>query len=346
MMKSLGHEVYHYGAEASDESICTKHFNIITKVEQETYFKKNSHDFYPVDWSGKAAYWQSFTENAIREINSNKQPRDFVCLPSGMLSKPIADGVGSDVMSVEPFIGHESPFARWRVYASYALMHRFIGVGIPAEWNHVVIPHFFDPEELPLNLRPRLDHYLFVGRIIRFKGVRIAAQVCKAIGAKLLIAGQGVKSCRSGYLEAVDGEIYDGDIEYIGCLGPKERAFEMGRARAVFVASEYAEPFGNVAVESQFCGTPAITTDFGAFPETVEHGKTGYRCRTLDHFIFAAKNAHKLDPQYIHDRAVANYSMDRVKWMYQEYFQMLYDLWDKGWYTQRERTELDWLKKV
>jgi glycosyltransferase involved in cell wall biosynthesis len=32
-------------------------------------------------------------------------------------------------------------------------------------------------------------------------------------------------------------------------------------ARAVFVPSEYAEPFGNVAVEAQTCGAPVIMTD-------------------------------------------------------------------------------------
>ncbi|MFZ1935353.1 MAG: glycosyltransferase [Thermoguttaceae bacterium] len=67
--------------------------------------------------------------------------------------------------------------------------------------------------------------------------------------------------------------IYEGNIEYIGCIGPKQRAKEMGQAKAVFVPTESAEPFGNVTVEAQFCGTPVITTDWGAFPETAEHGR-------------------------------------------------------------------------
>ena len=76
----------------------------------------------------------------------------------------------------------------------------------------------------------------------------------------------------------------------------------------------------------------------------VEHGKTGFRCRTLDHFLFAARNVSKLDPEYIRQRTIANYSIDRVRFMYQEYFSMLADLWKAGWYEEHpERTELDWL---
>jgi hypothetical protein len=40
---------------------------------------------------------------------------------------------------------------------------------------------------------------------------------------------------------------------------------------------------------------------------------------------------HKLDPRAIRDYAVANFSMHRVKYQYQAYFEQLMELWDKGW---------------
>jgi glycosyltransferase involved in cell wall biosynthesis len=120
----------------------------------------------------------------------------------------------------------------------------------------------------------------------------------------------------------------------------------MSGAKAVFVPTLYIEPFGGVNVEAMFCGTPAITTDFGGFTETVQHGKTGYRCHTMDDFVWAAKNVDRLDPYYIRDYAVNNYSMDRVSLMYDEYFSKLMDLYRNGWYELHpERTELDWLRR-
>lgn len=119
----------------------------------------------------------------------------------------------------------------------------------------------------------------------------------------------------------------------------------MGEAAAVIVPTVYLEPFGGVNVEAQMCGTPVITSDWGAFPETVEHGRTGFRCRTLDQYVYAVRQAANLDRAYIYERAHRKWSIYRIRHMYQEYFSMIADLWDpQGWHTlHADRSNLDWL---
>jgi len=110
----------------------------------------------------------------------------------------------------------------------------------------------------------------------------------------------------------------------------------MSRAKAVFVCSYYLEPFGGTSIEPLFCGTPVITTDWGAFPENIPHGLAGYRARTLGEAMWAAKNVNKLDPKKIRKYAMDNFSLDRIKYLYQAYFEQLYTLWDEtnnGWYN-------------
>ena len=185
------------------------------------------------------------------------------------------------------------------------------------------------------------DYYLFVGRLIYRKGLDVAVEVTKQLGKKLIVAGQGSLINPNERLN-----ITDPHVEHIGSVGPEERSKLMSRARAVFAPTYYIEPFGGVAVEAQMCGTPVITSDFGAFTETVLHGVTGYRCRTLDDFVFASENVDKLSYSTIRQWAVNNYSMDRIKLMYDEYFHKVYDIWKKGWYEMNgEREELDWLVK-
>ena len=51
-----------------------------------------------------------------------------------------------------------------------------------------------------------------------------------------------------------------------------------------------------------------------------------------------------LDPQYIRDRAVTNWSLEKVGSMYQEYFDQLKNLSKRGYYEENAaRTQLDWL---
>jgi glycosyltransferase involved in cell wall biosynthesis len=122
--------------------------------------------------------------------------------------------------------------------------------------------------------------------------------------------------------------------EYIGPVGPEKRAELMGGAIATFVPTLYLEPFGNVNIESQACGTPVITTDWGAFTETVVQGVTGYRCRSVEEFILATQNVKTLDREFIRKRAIDTYSVDVIAKQYEYYFQRLLTLWGDGWYEK------------
>ncbi len=134
--------------------------------------------------------------------------------------------------------------------------------------------------------------------------------------------------------------------EYVGSVGPGERARLRGGARALLQPTIFMEPFGGNVVEAAMYGTPAITTDYAAFSETVRHGVTGYRCHTLEQFVRAARAVRDLDPAEIRRIAVANYSLDRVRCMCQEYFEMVSGLWGPGWPELKSRTQLDWLNKT
>ena len=93
-------------------------------------------------------------------------------------------------------------------------------------------------------------------------------------------------------------------------------------------------------------GTPVISTDWGAFVEHTLHGLTGYRCRTLEQFCWAAENIGNIRSIDCRNWAVDNFSLEAVAPMYNEYFEMLRGLRGDGWYEYKpERTELDWLRK-
>lgn len=322
MMTSRGHEVILYAGEEVEAPVT----ELVTCIfeDQREAATAGSH-YTQASFDTNAPHWQIFNANVIRQMATRIDPHDFICLIGGSAHKPIADAFPNHI-SVEFGVGYGGVFSKFRVFESYAWMH-----SIYAGWKNpttadgqffdTVIPGYLEPEMFPLG-DGQGDYYLFIGRLIERKGFNIAQEVCQRLGKRLILAGPG------------EGSGYG---EFIGSVGPKKRAELMGGAIATFAPTLYIEPFGNVVIEAQACGTPTITTDWGAFTETNINGVTGYRCRTLQEFIDAAENVKSLDRAAIRERAVSLYSVDVIAKQYEDYFLKLSTLWDQGWYQYTEK---------
>jgi glycosyltransferase involved in cell wall biosynthesis len=106
----------------------------------------------------------------------------------------------------------------------------------------------------------------------------------------------------------------------------------------------YLEPFCGVNVEAQLCGTPVISSDYGAFVETVEQMKTGVRCHTLADFLYGINLALQghFDRTYIRARAQKLYDMYEVAHTYDYIFKTILDIYNgqSGWYAKTSHLPL------
>lgn len=342
MLMSLGHEVYHYGVEGSNPQ-ATMNIDVLSDADQKKVY--GGYDFRSqfFKWNPNDDAFKKFNDTASAMVKELAEPQDFLLLPCGNWNYKVAQE-NPDLFHVESGIGYTGVFARFKVFESYAWMHHVYGLMKQdnGSWYDAVIPNYFEPSQFEMG--PKGDYFLYFGRLIPRKGLQIVSDIAERLKIRVICVGQG--KLNDPTAGADNCGITSKYLEHIGSAGVEERKRLMAGARACFLPTYYLEPFGGVAVEAQMSGTPVITSDWGAFPETVQHGVTGYRCRTLDQFIWATQNADKLSGQACRDWAINNYSTDRVKLMYDEYFNMISDLKkESGWYTVNDRKDLNWLRK-
>ena len=342
MMKTRGHEIIHYGHEDSN-LICDEHVTVLTgddwrKAYGDYDWRKH---FFKYDTNDHA--YQTFYRNAIAEIEKRKQRHDFILPFWGSGVRPICDA-HNDLIVVEPGIGYAGGhWARWKIFESYAIYHAYYGLeGVghcKQDWYETVIPNYFDLDDFEYSDK-KDDYFLYMGRVYEGKGTHIAIEVTKDLGKRLVIAGQN-------NLQAMGYEKTPDHVDFIGYADVPTRKRLMSKARAAFAPSMYVEPFGGVQIEMLLSGTPTITTDWGSFAENNINGVTGYRCRTYEHFKWAANNIHNINPVDCRSFAEKNFSLERVGALYEEYFQMVLDVYQgRGWYQERpERQNLDLFSK-
>ena len=249
-----------------------------------------------------------FNMRAGPEIAKRKQPGDMIVCFHGVDNKGACDH-NPDLKHIEPSIGYDTKavFAPYRAFVSTAQMHMFYGergMLMNPSWFDAVIPNAITPSEFDY-CEDKEDYLLLFGRVMESKGVHLAIQVAQHTKTRLLIAGPG----------DLKNMGYNGTTPYVEAVGicnAEQRRKLMSKARALIGPTYYIEPFGNMVPEAYMSGTPAITTDWGGFCDTVVNGYTGFRCREFREFVSAVENIKTINPKDCYNYAIKNYHDDVV----------------------------------
>lgn len=307
VLKRLGIYTILYASEENEAS-CDELVTIISKDEQE--LANMGRPYWQADGRRKPNPWDLGNQRMIDAINVRKQPGDIICSIGGQAQKPVSDAF-PDLPTVEFSIGYPWSYAPYRVFESRAWQHCVYGMepittGRPMD---AVIHGFVDDPGFSIRKLPG-DYLLYVGRLTARKGVSMACDMAKAAKMPLFVIGFGDEK-----LITYGGLIHN--------VTKGSRNAYMSQARAVLCPTQFIEPFNMVAVEAQIYGTPVISTDWGGFTETVEHGRTGYRVHTMNEAVKACQDVAYLDRAYIANRALGMFGMDIATEQYRIYFERL-----------------------
>jgi len=307
-MTKRGHTIFHYGHEKS-EVICSEHITCTNDdIIQETYSSRNwkKEGF---DQNVNNLAFKHFNESVIQEIKKRKQGKnEFLMCWFGYGHAQAADSFKNEMFIAEPSIGYDSMFAPIKIFETYAQMHKMHGKNhIDGNNTGVISPGFYQED---FTFKSKKENYgLFLGRIIEEKGAKIAYDLANFLKREIQFAGPNIMG-----LEETEY------CKFIGFVDPEKRKELLSNAAFMIAPSLFSEPCNWSVIESQFSGTPCVTTDFGGFAETNVDGITGYRCSTAKDFVQAIHKIPFIKPEDCYANAVNKYLIQTQCDNYEKFF--------------------------
>jgi glycosyltransferase involved in cell wall biosynthesis len=174
-----------------------------------------------------------------------------------------------------------------------------------------VIHHGVDPADFSVGGGGG-GYAVFLGRMHPGKAPHVAAEVARAAGFPLRIAAKMREPEERAYFEAMVRPLLGTDVSYVGELDRQAKIELLGGAECLLNPIAWAEPFGMVMIEAMACGTPVITTDYGAAPEIVEDGVVGFVRSDKAGLAEALGRVHEIDRAACRERVESLFSVEKM----------------------------------
>lgn len=175
------------------------------------------------------------------------------------------------------------------------------------------------------NFNPKSgEHFIWIARINKHKGVENAVAAAEKLGVKLLLAGR-IDPTQQEYFDDIIKPHLNEKIQYVGELTEEQLSDFYGPAKALLYPIEWEEPFGLVVTEAMACGTPVIAYRRGSMPELIEDGKTGFVIDSdIDLLTEAMKKIDQIDRVLVRQKVEEKFSKERMVENYEKaYYEVL-----------------------
>lgn len=132
------------------------------------------------------------------------------------------------------------------------------------------------------------DYFLFVGRLVPYKGVDVLLHALKSVKENLVIIGQGPRW--EAWYKLAESLGVQKRVKLVGRVENDDEfaAYIHGCHSLVLPSIDESEAFGIVLIEAMSCGKPVITTQLNSgVPWVNEKGVTGLEVMPKDHLGLA-----------------------------------------------------------
>ena len=158
--------------------------------------------------------------------------------------------------------------------------------GRPARWvaNGIDVDFY-----KPLNV-PRSDRALFLARWSSIKGPDLGIEACKLANVGLDLIGDLTITNEPEYFQRCMAMTDNKQIKAMGGVPRGETVWWYSQANVMLHPNQrFREPAGLAPREAMACGCPCAAWRYGAMPESIVHGETGWIVNSLDELVDVIK---------------------------------------------------------